>query len=48
MKSNAKTTQEPVGIVISGFPREPQTTVFAAYVWGPAPSSSEDNQPKAI
>jgi hypothetical protein len=48
MKSNAKTTQEPVGIVISGFPREPQTTVFAAYVWGPAPSSSDDNEPKAI
>jgi hypothetical protein len=48
MKSNSKTTQEPVGIVISGFSREPQTTVFAAYVYGPAPSSSEDNESKAI
>lgn len=47
MKANSKPTQEPVGIVISGFPRLPETTVFSAYVWGPAPSTSEDSEPKA-
>jgi hypothetical protein len=35
--TKSKPTQEPVGILISGFPRPPQTTVFSAYVWGPAP-----------
>lgn len=41
-----KATQEPVGIVISGMPSPPQTTVFSAYVWGPAPSTSDDTEPK--
>jgi hypothetical protein len=46
MKANSKATQEPVGIVIS-FPRQPQTTVFSAYVWAPAPGTSEDKDQKA-
>lgn len=33
--------QELVGIVISGMPEAPQTTVFSAYVWGPAPAEDE-------
>jgi hypothetical protein len=45
--SDPKATQELVGIVISGMPRPPQTTVFSAYVWGPAPTSPSDNEPKA-
>jgi hypothetical protein len=43
----AKVPQEPVGIVISGMQRAPQPTVFSAYVWGPAPASAEDSEPKA-
>jgi hypothetical protein len=43
MKRNSKATQEPVGIVIS-FPRQPQTTVFSAYVWAPAPSSEDEKK----
>jgi hypothetical protein len=39
--------QEPVGIVISGFPREPEPSVFSAYVWGPAPVNTEGTEPKA-
>jgi hypothetical protein len=39
-KATAK--QELVGIVISGMPTPPQTTVFSAYIWGPAPVSAED------
>jgi hypothetical protein len=38
--------QELVGIVISGMPSPPQTTVFSAYVWGPAPVSA-DSEPTA-
>ena len=37
-----KATQEPVGIVISGWPQTQRPTVFSAYVWGPAPATSED------
>ncbi|MGH7678386.1 MAG: hypothetical protein ACRENU_07975 [Gemmatimonadaceae bacterium] len=37
---------EPVGIVISGMPVPPQTTVFSAYIWGPAPAAT-DEEPKA-
>ena len=33
--------KELVGIVISGMPTPPQTTVFTAYVWGPAPAEVE-------
>ena len=43
----SKTAQEPVGIIISGMPRVQLPTVFAAYEWGPAPSTSEDGEPKA-
>src|SRR5688500_12444406 len=38
-----KASQEPVGIVISGFPRTPPPSVFTAYVWGPAPNTPEDS-----
>lgn len=48
MKGNSpKGTQEPVGIIISGMPRTQQPTVFSAYIWGPAPVTTEDNDPKA-
>jgi hypothetical protein len=46
MKAKSKATQEPLGIVIS-FPRQPQTTVFSAYVWAPAPTTPEDSDQKA-
>ena len=36
---------EPVGIVISGMPLQPSTTVFSAYVWS-APAG-EEGEPKA-
>ena len=36
-----KGSQEPVGIVISGMPPQAKTTVFSAYVWGPAPSETD-------
>ncbi len=42
-----KATPELVGIVISGTPLPPQTTVFAAYEWGPAPARSPETEPKA-
>jgi hypothetical protein len=45
--SDPKATQELVGIVISGTTRPPQTTVFTAYVYGPAPASSTEVEPKA-
>ncbi len=44
--TDLKGPQEPVGIVISGMPRTPQTTVFSAFIWGPAPTVSAD-EPKA-
>jgi hypothetical protein len=45
--TDTKAPQEPVGIVISGFPRPPQTTVFSAYVWGSAPSTTDDKGSKS-
>jgi hypothetical protein len=33
-------TTEPVGIVISNGPREPETPRFWAYVWAPGPESA--------
>lgn len=39
-KATAK--QELVGIVISGMPTPPQTTVFTAYIWGPAPTITDE------
>ena len=41
-KTKGTVKQELVGIVISGMPSPPLTTVFSAYVWGPAPGISED------
>ena len=41
-KPKSKVSQELVGIVISGMPSAPLTTVFSAYVWGPAPAITED------
>ncbi len=41
-----KGSQEPVGIVISGWPPQSKTTVFSAYIWGAAPAPG-DNEPKA-
>lgn len=38
----AKVSKEPIGIVIAGTPTPPMSTVFSAYVWGPAPSTPED------
>jgi hypothetical protein len=43
--TDPKASNEPMGIVISGMPHPPKTTVFTAYVWGPAPT--EDKDPKA-
>ena len=40
-KPKSKVSQELVGIVISGMPSAPLTTVFSAYVWGP-PAITED------
>lgn len=40
--SDPKGSREPVGIVISGLPVTPAATVFAAYVWGPAPATAEE------
>lgn len=45
--ATTKKTEEPVGIVISGTPREPESTVFLAYEWGPAPSATPHEEPKA-
>lgn len=42
-----KAAQEPVGIIISGPTRTQLPTVFSAYVWGPAPATSDDTEPKA-
>jgi hypothetical protein len=47
MKSKSKPTQEPVGIVISGFPRQLPPSVFSAYVWAPAPQQADDAERKA-
>lgn len=38
-----KVSKEPIGIVIAGTPTPPMATVFSAYVWGPAPSTPEDD-----
>ena len=44
----SKAAQEPVGIIISGMPRVLLPTVFSAYVWGPAPTTPEGSEPKAV
>jgi hypothetical protein len=43
----SKSPKEPVGIIISGMPIIQEPTVFSAYVWGPAPTTTEDSEPKA-
>lgn len=45
-RTETKAPQEPMGIVISGLPRPPQSTVFTAYVWGPAPVVADDKATK--
>lgn len=42
-----KVSKEPIGIVIAGTPTPPTGTVFSAYVWGPAPSSTTDEDTTA-
>jgi hypothetical protein len=42
-----KGTPELIGIVISGMPRTQKPTVFSAYVWAPAPNTSDDSETKA-
>ena len=42
-----KVIKEPIGIVIAGTATPPNATVFAAYVWGPAPTSAADDEPAA-
>lgn len=43
----AKVSNEPVGIVIAGTPTPPNGTVFSAYVWGPAPKNTADDEASA-
>lgn len=45
-RSDRSNPQELVGIVISGMPRVPQPSVFTAYVWGPAPATTDDSEIK--
>lgn len=42
-----KVTKEPIGIVIAGTPTPPSATVFTAYVWGPAPVNTAEDEPVA-
>jgi hypothetical protein len=44
--TDTKAPQEPMGIVISGLPHPPQSTVFTAYVWGSAPVATDDKGTK--
>ena len=37
-------SQELVGIVISGMPSAPRTTVFSAYIWGPPAVADEEQK----
>jgi hypothetical protein len=39
-RSEQRSEQEPVGIVISGGPIRETPPVFSAYVWAPAPDSA--------
>jgi hypothetical protein len=49
MKASNRSTQaqEPVGIVISGGSRIEEVPRFVAYIWGPAPTVSADEDDKA-
>jgi hypothetical protein len=38
---------EPIGIIISNGKREEPTTVFSAYIWGPAPDQDPASQAAA-
>ncbi len=46
-KKQQPSTDEPVGIVISSGPTEPESPRFSAYVWGPAPQSTKSSPSKA-
>jgi len=41
-KTNTRSEQEPIGIVISRGAMKEQAPAVFAYVWGPAPEVSED------
>jgi len=45
--TDTKRSDEPVGIVINDHPRPIESTVFLAYIWGPAPELPTRNEPKA-
>jgi hypothetical protein len=40
--SEAKRSDEPLGIIISRGSREEPTPIFPTYMWGPAPEPAED------
>ena len=42
-----KVSNEPVGIVIAGTHTPPLGTVFSAYVWGPAPKKTVEDESTA-
>jgi hypothetical protein len=42
-----KLPHEPMGIVIAGTPAPPTATIFAAYVWGPAPANPTEDDATA-
>ena len=44
---DSKKSEEPVGIVINGATSPIESTVFVAYVWGPAPAEPRRTTPKA-
>ena len=46
--SEPKGSREPIGIIISGLPSAPSSTVFSAYVWGPAPATNEEPEPATV
>jgi hypothetical protein len=49
MKKNRQPVEntEPMGIIISNGERVEQSTVFSAYIWGPAPEPTSDKATKA-
>jgi hypothetical protein len=40
--SEAKRSDEPLGIIISRGSREEPTPIFSTYIWGPTPEPAED------
>ncbi|MEO8946674.1 MAG: hypothetical protein ABI338_09250 [Gemmatimonadaceae bacterium] len=45
-QTDAKGSNEPLGIIISRGPRDEPTPIFSTYVWGPAPDPA-DGESKA-